>query len=120
MAFPTIIFKYNNLAEAEPLATVVEQKFDALAKYLHGNESVTCEVEFEKVAAQQNGKVFRTEATLVIDGDLFRAEATENSFEEAVDEMRDQLDKELRRKKDKNSTLERQQGRAAKEQITMN
>lgn len=117
MTFPTINYKYNGLEEAQPLAAVVDQKFTAFMKYIHGNEAVTCDVEFEKVAPKQQGQVFRVEANLMIDGTLYRAEATEESFEKAIDEMRDELDKELRRAKDKQVSLDKQAGRSAKEQM---
>lgn len=117
MALPHINYKYNGLEEAQTLAPVVDQKLSVLAKYLHGNETVTCDFEFEKVAAQQQGRVFRAEVNLLIDGTLYRAEATEESFEKAIDEVRDELDKALRRAKDKQVTTDKQAGRAAKEQL---
>jgi ribosomal subunit interface protein len=116
MAFPTINYKYNDLAEAQKLASVVDQKLSVLEKYIQ-TEAVTCDVEFEKVTPQQSGKVYRVEVNLAIGGTLYRAEATEESFEAAIDEMRDELDKELRRAKDKQSTLGKQAGREMKEQM---
>ena len=116
MAFPTINYKYNGVAEAEALATLMDAKCTAFEKYI-GDAVASCDVEFEKVTAQQNGKVFRVEANLMLDGKLFRAEATEESFEEAIDEVRDELDKELRRAKTKQETLHKQAGRAMKEQM---
>ena len=117
MAFPVINYKYNSLKEAAELAGLVDQKFKSFEKFLRGDESVTCDVEFEKVGNQQNGKVFRIEANVNVDGTLYRAEATEDSFERAVDELRDEIDKEMRRAKDKQASKEKRDGRAAKEQL---
>jgi len=61
--------------------------------------------------------VHRVEVNLMVDGALFRADATENSFELAIDEVRNELDKELRRAKDKQVTMDKSAGRAAKEQM---
>ena len=117
MTFPTINYKYNDLSEAQALSDIVEQKCSTLEKYLHGGESVTCDVEFQKVAPQQNGQVHKVEVNLMIDGTLFRAEATEESFEKAIDEVRADIDKALRRSKEKHATLDKQAGREAKEKM---
>ncbi len=117
MTFPTINFKFNDLAEAQALADVVEQKCTTLEKYIHDHQAVTCDVEFEKVAPQQNGQVHRVEANLQVDGTLFRAVATEESFEKAIDEVREELDRELRKAKERQETLMKQGGREAKAQM---
>jgi ribosomal subunit interface protein len=88
-----------------------------LTKFLSEDQSITCDIEFEKVAPQKSGQVHRVEVNLMVEGTLFRAEATENSFELAIDEVRNELDKELRRAKDKQLTLDKSAGRAAKEQM---
>lgn len=117
MAFPTINYKYNGLSEVQSLTSVVDLKFSSLEKFLGDETAVVCDAEFEKVAPQQNGTVYRFEVNLEVAGTLFRAEATEDSFEKAIDEVRDELDKELRRAKDKQLTLGKQAGREAKEQM---
>jgi len=48
---------------------------------------------------------------------MHRAEATKESFEEAVDEVRNQLDKELRRRNKKHATLLKKGGRQLKEMV---
>jgi len=117
MEFPIINFKYNDLKEAMGLSDLMEQKMQSLTKFLSKDQSITCDVEFEKVAPQKSGQVHRVEVNLMVDGALFRADATENSFELAIDEVRNELDKELRRAKDKQVTMDKSAGRAAKEQM---
>lgn len=117
MTFPSINYKFNGLAEAQALTDIVEQKCAAFEKYLRENSDVLCTVEFQKVAPQHNGQVHRVEANLTIDGTLFRAEATEESFEKAIDEVRDELDKEIRTAKEKQETLLKQGARTVKEQM---
>jgi|AntRauTorckE6833_2_1112554.scaffolds.fasta_scaffold12679_4 ribosomal subunit interface protein len=117
MKFPIINFKYNNLKEAAVLSDLVEQKMQTLTKFLNESKSITCDVEFEKVAPHKTGQVHRVEVNMMIDGTLFRAESTEDSFEMAVDEVRNELDKELRRAKDKQVSHHKQAGRVAKEQM---
>ena len=117
MIFPNINYKFNDLEEAKALTSLIEQKLTSVEKYLHDKQSGTCDIEFEKVAPHKNGQIHRVEINLLIEGTLFRAEATEESFEKAIDEVRGELDKEMRRAKEKQSTLVNQSGREAKEQM---
>jgi ribosome-associated translation inhibitor RaiA len=48
---------------------------------------------------------------------LYRAEATENTFDGAIDKVRDELDAELSRAKDKQVTLDKDAGRELKAQL---
>jgi len=117
MTFPTINYKFNDIEEAQDLTDLVEQKLSSLEKFFHNKGVMLCEVVFNKVAPQQNGQIHRLEVSLTIDGTTYRAEATEESFEKAIDEVKSELDKELRRSKDKQVTLDKQAGREAKEQM---
>ncbi|MEK7638764.1 MAG: ribosome-associated translation inhibitor RaiA [Patescibacteria group bacterium] len=117
MTFPTIIYKYNGIYSGEQLATLTDQKLVTLEKFINDGVMATCEVEFEKVTAQQHGQIYRVEANLTLDGTLYRAEAVEESFEKAIDEVRNELDKELRRAKDKQTSLLKRTGRKIKEQL---
>lgn len=114
MSFSTINYKFNGIEEAKLLAPMVEQKFAPLQKLLKPDAAVTCEVEFEKAAAHTHGRVYRVEANIFVNKTLFRAEATEYSYEEAIDKVRDELDSELSRAKDKHNTLRKRAGRAFK------
>ncbi len=117
MSFPTINYKYNNIEEAPALTTVLELKFTSLEKFLKEGDPVSCDVEFQKIAPKQNGKIHRLEVNLRVDGVLFRADAVENTFEEAIDEVRNELDKEMRRNKSKKNTLARKAGQALKRMV---
>ncbi len=119
MTFPNINYKFNDLAEAQALTDLIEQKCSVFEKYLHGDEAVKCDIEFEKITPQNSGKIFRVETNLLIDGTLFRSVATEDSFERAIDVMRDELDRELYRAKEKHETLKKQGGREMKEKMMM-
>ena len=111
----TVNYKYNNLVGTKQLTELLEQKLESLQKFIKEGSAIVCDVEFEKVGAHQNGKVHRIEVNLSIDGTLHRAEATEESFEEAIDAVRNELSAELSRAKDKQVTLDKAAGRSAKE-----
>jgi len=117
MAFPTINYKATNTELEERLQTLLEQKFESLERYIGEETDVKCDVEFEKVTSSQTGKVHRVEANLWLAGKLYRAEATELSFEEAIDEVQAELDKGLRRSVKKHETLVKRGGRAIKKMM---
>ena len=114
--FPPIQFKSTNTESDTRLQTLLEQKFQSLSKYI-GDSSAICNVEFEKLTAKQHGQVFRVEANLEVDGTLYRAEATLENFEQAIDEVRAELDKELRRASSKRDTLLKRGGRRLKNML---
>lgn len=114
MSFPTITFKQTNVTVDEQLVSLLEQKLVTLEKFI-GEAPSLCEAEFEKVTHHQNGDVHRVEVNLQVNGKLYRAEATEDSFEKAIDEVRSELDKELGRARDKEDTLLKKGGRKIKE-----
>lgn len=117
MAFPTITTKVTNTTIADDLKDVLETKFGSLEKFIGDETDVTCDVEFEKVAPHENGPIYRIEANLLVAGVMHRAESTMESFEQAIDEVRDQLDKELRRRNKKHATLLKRGGRRIKDMM---
>lgn len=112
-----ITYKYNDHEEAKALTSVVEAKLSSLHKFIDDGAVALCEIEFEKVSPQQSGNVYRMEANVTINGKMHRAEATEGSFEKALDEVRSELDKELRRAKGKQASILKRAGRKLKNAI---
>lgn len=112
-----ISFKATNTDLEMSLQDLVTNKFTSLEKYIGDESDVKCEVEFDKITSSQSGPVHRVEANLWLHGTLYRADATEHSFEEAVDEVRNELDKELRRSNSKRESLMRRGARKLKEMM---
>ena len=117
MSFPVINYKFNDIEEAKSLSDLVEQKFSSLAKFVSDDGSTSCEVVFSKIATHQQGQIHKFEATVTSSSSVYRADAVEESFEKAIDEVRSELDKEMRRAKDKQVTQDKQAGREAKDQM---
>lgn len=117
MAFPMIQFKATNTILEGSLQDLVEQKLKSLERYIGEATDVTCAVEFEKIGLHQSGPVHRVEVNVYRDGRLFRAEATEDSFEKAVDKVRSELDTEMNRTMKKRETLMKRGGRAIKHML---
>lgn len=117
MAFPMIQYKATNTHLDGAWQDLIEQKFKSLEKYLKGATDTKCQVEFEKTAPHQNGDVHRVEVNLFVSGKLFRAEATEHSFELAIDEVKAELDRELNKSHKKSETLLKKGGRKIKDML---
>lgn len=118
MVFDRIIFKHTNIGADEKLHSYVTSRLSALQKYIaEGETDVKCEVEFEKVSAQQSGRVCRIEVNVWVAGTLYRAEATEETFEAATDVVRDEVDAEMNKAHKKRNSLIRRGGRKLKEMM---
>jgi len=117
MAFPDIAIKATHIELDPTLTVLLTEKLQTLDKFLGEESDVRCEAEFEKIAPHQSGEIHRVEVNLWRAGALFRAEATERNFEAAIDEVRNELDKELRRANDKRDTMLKQGGRKIKEMM---
>ncbi len=117
MTFPLITYKYNAVENSDTLTTLTNQKLGTLGKFISQGIAASCEVEFEKVGSHQHGKIYRVEANLTIDGTFYRTEATEENFEAAIDEVRNELDKMIRRSKDKRASFIRRAGNKLKQKF---
>jgi ribosomal subunit interface protein len=105
MSFPNIQYKATNVRIEDAWRDQVDEKFETLSKFLGHNTDSTCHVEFERITAHQTGDVCRFETTIFAHGKIFRAEATEHSFERAIDAVKKELDHELRKAHKKHDTL---------------
>jgi len=119
MAFPMIQFKATNTEMIGELQDIMEMKLHSLDKYIGDETDVKCQVEFEKVNTQHTGRIYRVEANFFMAGKMYRADSTKTTFEEAIDEVRNELDKELRRTRKRKVTLLKKGGRAIKKMMRM-
>lgn len=114
MSFPSINYKKTNVEIENRLLDLMEQKLRTLEKFV-GSAPTICDVEFEKVTHHQTGNVHRVEVNLDLNGKLYRTEAVSDTFEKAIDEVRDELDNKLRSESGKKETLLKKGGRKLKE-----
>ncbi len=113
----TIKAPHHDLTEA--MQNLIESKFSALDKLTaHAGTPValSCEIE-ESIAVERSGAKYRAEGNLSLDGKLFRAEATGNTLERAVDQVRDQLARELESAHGKKHGLLKRGGAALKQML---
>lgn len=117
MTFPTITFTHKNVSPDQTLQQLVTNKLTSLQKYLQGARSVRCEAEIERMMGRTQGPICRIEVNLWRGDRLTRAEATEETFEKAVDEVRRNLEHELERAHDKRVSLFRKGARRIKDMM---
>ncbi len=118
MAFPQISVKATNLELGGGLSALIDQKLAPLGKYIRDNATdSTCRVEVEKLSEHQSGKIYRVEINLFTDGKPYRAEATEEQAEKAIDTARDELKHELQRVQGKHKSLLRRGAQSLKDMI---
>lgn len=86
----------------------VEEKIRTVEKFAipHDEEEVLVEVEIGKTTNHhQSGDIFRAEANLRVRGKYFRASSEKSDLYAAIDDIRDDLVRELSSHKDKTRTL---------------
>ncbi len=115
MISQNITFKHTSHQTDTKLQAYAAEKLGSLDKYLGGSTDVRAEVEFEKMIAHKSGPICRAEVNVFVDGSVYRAEATEMTFEAAVDVVKDDLAGEMSRAREKRTSLVKRGGRKLKE-----
>ncbi len=114
-----ITIKAPNHELSLSMRELIEQKFSALDKLMaHAadNATLSCEIE-ESIAVERAGAKYRAEGNLSVNGKLFRATATGETLEGAVDRVRDDLARELQSAQGKHKSLVRRGGAAIKRML---
>lgn len=116
--FPYINIKATNFEQTKCIEEILEKRLKTLEKLLPDSETMlVCEVELEKLAGQQTGRIFRAEINLQIGGTLLRAEATEVKMEDAVEEAKNDLKRELVHVQGKKQSLFRRGAKRIKDML---
>lgn len=117
MKFSHIDTKSTNITITPKLKALLEQKFLPLGKYLDERADIHCEIELEKTLPQQSGKMYRVEVNLSNGRKFYRAEATEEQIEQAVDTARNELKHELQHVQGKRQSLVKRGSQMIKEML---
>lgn len=103
-----IKIKTTNMELTSAISNYVEEKLAGIEKFAvsHKNEEPLIEVELGKINNHHHsGDVFRAETNLRLRGKYFRAVSEGEDLYAAIDDMRDELVRELTSYKDKARTL---------------
>lgn len=115
MSFDHITFKHTNSSVREPLQLLISEKLQSLKKFV--DDTATVEVEIEGLVSHASGKNCRIEVNIRHKGSFYRAEATEATFEAALDIARDQLSHEMQTARGRKHSLVRRGARKIKEMV---
>ena len=115
-----INIKTTNMEGTAALSGYVEEKLQSVEKFTlpHESEDVVAEVEIGKINNHhQSGDVFRAEVNLRVRGKSFRATSEKSDLYAAIDDMRNELVREITSHKDKARTLVRRGGGIIKKML---
>jgi ribosomal subunit interface protein len=107
--------KTTNIDLTPEVSTQVHEKLSVIEKYLstEGDKAVLAEVEVELITKRQS-PVYRTEINVSSDGKFYRAVTKRSSLSEAMDELKDEISKVIKRKTQKQDSMFRKGGRLIK------
>jgi len=104
-----IILKSKNISLDGKTEKYLERKLESLKKFLKNfnQEILLAEAELERIVnRQRKGDVFRAEINLSVGGGkIFRVESEQSNLWSAIDEVRDDLEREIKKFKTKNETI---------------
>lgn len=110
-------FKGTNYDITPEVRAFAEKKLGALTKFdRKGSAQVYVELGRE-TGAHANGRIWRAELNFDVEGQRLRAEATEESLEDAVDAAIAELSQALRSHKSKAESLGKRGGRMLKSML---
>lgn len=112
-----INLKAKNIELTPEIKDYAQKRLNYFDKFIKkvDPQSIICDVELEKVIGdQQKGDVFRAEINLEIAGKFYRGEDRSENIFSAVDSVKDQVAREIKRTKEKKVDLMRRGGRSIK------
>ena len=97
--------KETNITLSDHEREFIEEKFSVLEKYRNGEEAFMCDVEVERSNRHLTGDVVRAEINVTLRGNVYRSEATRDTLMNALDEVREDIVREIREAQDKKKSL---------------
>jgi len=113
--------KTKNMDLTPDVSAQVHDKLDVIEKFLtpHEDQQVLAEVEVGLVSTHhQKGEVYRAEVNVSTRGDMYRASAKGESISAAIDTLKDEISKVIRRSENKKNTLFKKGSRLIKKMFT--
>lgn len=109
--------KATHLELTDPIQEYVDKKLGELDKYIAEGTLMEIHAEVARTTAHhQKGDIFKADANIVLPGAMLRAEAEHEDLYAAVDELKDELQRELREYKEKQMGKAKQEGLKMKEE----
>lgn len=98
-----INIKSKNFEMTPEIMEYINSKISLIEKFLQTEheENILVEFEVEKSKHHKKGEVYRAEANVSFKGKLFRSDSTDYDIRTAVDNVRDQIEEQIKKKKTK-------------------
>ncbi len=77
-------------------------------------DRILLEVEIEKITGEEKGKIFRTEAQMILPGRVIKGEDVAETVKASIDEVKYELERQVKEYKNKAETLKRKGEQKAK------
>ncbi len=115
-----INIKSTNFNMTPDIQEMVEEKIKLLDKFidLSNKETALAEVELEKSAHHKKGEVFKAEINLSFKGRMYRAVETHYDIRNAIEQAKNEIEREIRKVKGKKESLFKKGARKFKNLIT--
>ncbi|OGZ57324.1 MAG: ribosomal subunit interface protein [Candidatus Spechtbacteria bacterium RIFCSPHIGHO2_02_FULL_43_15b] len=118
-----ITIKSTNLKLSGSVFAYIEEKVGSLEKFINvkdladsGHPSVEAWVEVEKLMGQSKGDVYRAEIQIKLPGsEGMRTESKQWDLHQCIDEAKDEMQRRLKRYKNKQTAKKKKIGRESKE-----
>jgi ribosomal subunit interface protein len=82
----------------------IKDKISSCKKFLNNRLDVPVNIEVEKVTHHRKGKVYRAEVNLSLPKKFLRIESTERNLQLLVTDLKDKLQRHLKKYKDKKTS----------------
>lgn len=111
-----IHIKTTNLTLTPEIKEYFDKKMEGLDRLIDPNDtSVSCQVELGKISNHhKSGDIYRAEINFMRDGKQFRAVSEQETLMAAMDEAKDEIIREFKGFKSKQTTMMRRGGAAIK------
>lgn len=98
-----VVIKGTNIELSDSIYSYIENKIGGLDKFVKNISPVECWVEVERTTKHhRSGDIFRAEAQVKLPGSQgLRAESTQWDLHQAIDEVKDELQRQLKKYKGK-------------------
>ena len=115
-----LIIKANKIELSPALRAYCQTKMDKIEKYLGTLKALSVEITVAKeVGGQRQGKIFRSEVSLRLPGELLRVEKSAADLYKAIDKVEEHLERAIKKHKDK-LTAKTKKSRPAKSGLRLN
>jgi ribosomal subunit interface protein len=112
-----IHIKTKHLDLTPEISSHIHERMNVIEKYIDtkGDRDILVEVEVgRRLLGKNKGNVYRAEANVSGDGTVYRATTKSQSITDALDDLKDEITKVIKRRQNKKNDLTRKGGRLFK------